>query len=106
MPEMIPLISIQVEHIQYTMQQAFTKHLLDMDKMFAVAIQEACKPENVQAVLTAAAKRHLQAAVENEVDAFFRYGPGREEVSRLVSQALSYSKANVGQQPTNKHEGT
>lgn len=89
----IPLIQLNVEHMRYTMQQAFSQHLLDMDKMFQHAIEQACRPERVQAVLEDAAQRFLQEAVQQEIKNHFLYGPGREEVKQLVARALTKTQS-------------
>ena len=85
----IPLIQISVEHMRYSMQQAFSEHLLNMDEMFKHAIEQACRPENVQKILEDAARQFLQESIYREVNDFFAYGPGREEVKQLVAKALT-----------------
>lgn len=94
----IPIVQLTVEHMRYSMQQAFSQHLLDMDKMFQHAIEQACRPENVQAVLEDAAQRFFQEAVQQEVQGFFRHGPGREEVRQMVARALTRTQEPTTEQ--------
>lgn len=84
----IPIVRLEVESMRHAMQQAFSSHLLEMDGMFQQAIEQACRPEHVQAVLNEAAERFLREAVSAEMKAFFNHGPGREEVKQLVARAL------------------
>jgi energy-coupling factor transporter ATP-binding protein EcfA2 len=95
----IPIVQLNVESMRFTMQQAFSKHLLDMDKMFQHAIEQACRPENVQAVLQDAAERFLRETVEQEVKNFFAYGPGREEVKGMVERALTKPENPLPKEP-------
>jgi hypothetical protein len=94
----IPIVQLNVESMRHTMQQAFSQHLLDMDKMFQHAIEQACRPENVQAVLQDAAERFLREAVDQDVRGFFAHGPGREEVRQMVARALTRHQGPTAEQ--------
>ncbi len=75
--------------MRQSMVHAFSEHVLTMDKLFHNAIAEACKPEAVQEIVTDAAKRYLQQALDEEVKNFLTYGEGRKLVRDEVIKRLN-----------------
>ena len=45
-----PIIKIEIEHLKHCMIQAFGEELVKIDETFKSAIEEACKPEKIQAM--------------------------------------------------------
>lgn len=83
-----PIIKIELEGMKQCMMHAFSEQLLNMDKAFQVAIEDACRPEKVQALMTDAANRYIAEAVQSETKAFFLYGEGRRLIAAKVLETL------------------
>jgi len=85
---MNPIIKIEVESMKHAMLHAFSEHLLNTDAAFKAAIEDACKPEKVQAILTEAANKYLKEAIEGETKSYFLYGDGRKAIAEKVKERL------------------
>lgn len=84
----IPLIRIEVETMRQSMIHAFSRQMLRLDEMFKEAINDACQPEKVQAILTEAANKYIQEALKLETERYFLYGEGRKYISEKVKEKL------------------
>ena len=82
----VPIIKIEVEHMRQQMLHAFSDHLVNLSADFKVAIEAACSPDKVQALLTEAAARYLNEAIQTETKSFFLYGEGRKLVAEHIKQ--------------------
>jgi len=85
---MNPIIKIEVEHMKQAMLHAFSEQLLNTDTAFKAAIEDACKSEKVQAILTEAANKYLKEAIESETEGYFRYGDGRKAIAEKIKEHL------------------
>lgn len=75
--------------MRQSMVHAFSEHTMKMDELFQRAIAEACKPEAVQEIVTDAAQRYLEQAIDEEVKSFIMYGNGRKLVKAEVEKRLN-----------------
>jgi len=75
--------------MKQTLIQAFSKQLVDLDQQFKFAVEEACRPERVQAILNEAANNCIQEVLTEETKSYFLYGDGRKLVMEKVKQKLS-----------------
>lgn len=85
------MITIEVESMRQAMTRAFSKQLIDMDKMFQSAVEDATQPEKVQRIITDAANRFIKEAVEDETKNFLLYGEGRKLIKKKVKELLENS---------------
>lgn len=69
-----------------------SEHTAKMDADIQRAVEEACSPENVLAVVQSAAAQAVQQALREEVEAFFKYGAGRRALKQAVEEQLSERK--------------
>lgn len=87
-----PIIRIELESMKTAMSHAFSEQMLQMDVMFKQAVEDACEPYRVKAMLAKEAKRCLDDAVRSEVEEYFKYGEGRELVKERVIKQLDSFK--------------
>lgn len=94
----IPILRFEVEGMKHSMLLALSNHAVEMDKLIRDAVEQFCTEENLQRVLNEATNRCLKAAIDSEIEQFFRYGKGREAVKRAVAETLDkrYGAANEG----------
>ncbi len=83
-----PIIRIQVEGMKHTIMLAMEQHLMKMDEDVKRAVEEACTPERVTAVIRNAAETEVKKAIESEVQNFYRSGAGRQAVRDAVAASL------------------
>ncbi len=74
--------------MRHAMVHAFSEHLVGMDEAFEEAINKACQPEIVQALLDEAAKTYFRQALDEEVKAYLLYGEGRKLVKKQVQNRM------------------
>jgi len=67
---------------------AFSEELVKLDQQFRVAVEDACQPEKVQAVLTEAANKYMKQALEEETKSYFMYGDGQKSIAAKVKEKL------------------
>lgn len=85
----IPIIRLEVEQMKRTILQALPQHAAAMDASVQAAIEAYCTPANIDAVIQAAVRQHLDAAVKEEIRNFFQWSaPGRQAVKEAVHQHL------------------
>ena len=70
------------------MLHAFSEHLLNLDAQFKAAIDDACQPQKIQHILTAAANQFVKQALEEETKSYFLYGDGRKIIIAKVKEKL------------------
>ncbi len=59
-----------------------------IDADIVAAVENYCTPENISRIVDSAARDALTYAIQEEVKAFFRVGPGRKAVAEAVKEAL------------------
>ena len=84
----LPIIRLEVEGMRRTISAALAEHAVQMDEDIRQAVDEYCTPENLRMVVKNAAWVHLQAAIKEEVKAFFSYGDGRKAVAAAVKESI------------------
>ena len=94
----MPIIRFEVMGMKFAVQKALADYAQTMYSDLQAAIDEACSPEAVEAVLKATATREMQAAVEREIRTFFTYGPGAKVVAQAVRENLEQNMSYFQQQ--------
>lgn len=89
----IPIIRVEVETIKQAMLHAFSEQMLNLDQQFKVALDDACQPAKVQAILTEAANRYIKEAVQDETKHYFLYGEGRKHIAAKVKERMDAEMA-------------
>lgn len=82
------MIKIEVETMRESMVHAFSAQMLDLDKNFRIAMDDACQPQKVQAILTEAANSYIRQALEEETKSYFLHGDGRKVIAAKVKEKL------------------
>ena len=83
-----PIIRLEVESMKHAILIAFSEQTVKLDAQFKQALDEACKPSLVQAIITNAAKKYIKEALEQEVKSYFMYGDGRKIIESKVKERL------------------
>ena len=74
--------------MKHSMLHAFNEQMLQLDGLFQAALDDACKPEKIQLILTEAANRYTREAMESEVKSYFLYGEGRKHLAAKVKARM------------------
>ena len=70
------------------MLHSFSEQMLNLDQQFKAALDDACRPEKIQAILTEAANRYIKEAVQEETKHYFLYGDGRKHIAAKVKERM------------------
>lgn len=85
----IPIIRFEVEGMKHSLMIALREHSALMDSQVQQAVEDFCKPENIDMVMRNMVNEQMKRAVEEEVRNFFSYGDGRRAVRDAVHATLS-----------------
>jgi hypothetical protein len=85
----LPILKIEIEHARQCFHMAFQEMQFKLDEQFKTALEEATKPEKIQALLTNTADLVMKQVIDEEVRNFFAYGAGRHIVAEKVKEVLS-----------------
>lgn len=88
----MPIISLEVDRMKYTMCAALAQHAAQMDSGIQAAVEAYCTPDNIAAVVHKAATQALDSAIKEEVAAFFNNGDGRKAVAQAVKESILSNK--------------
>lgn len=92
----VPIIRLELSGMATTIITAFNESQARQDANVRAAVEKYCSEGNVQRVLDAAVREHLDRAIKDEVQRFYSYGEGRELVKRLVQQRLERGETELG----------
>ena len=74
--------------MKQAMLHAFSEQTLNLDAQFKIALEDACQPDKIQALLTESANRYIREAVQDETKHYFLYGEGRKYIAEEVKKRL------------------
>ena len=84
-----PIIRIDVERMRHTLSVALMEHSSMLADEMQKAVSEYITDTNIKNVIHQQARQHIDAAVKEEVQNFFRYtGAGRAAIKEAVHQYL------------------
>lgn len=83
-----PVVSLEVAGMKMSIRKALDEYVLGLSGEIREAIDRACTPENVRAVIAREADAVLALVIREEVENFYRRGPGRKAVREAVSEKL------------------
>ena len=85
----IPIVRLEVEQMKHSILMACSEYAVQMDADIQAAVEEACKPEHISAVIRKYAHEEIDNAIKEEIKQFYRYGDGRKVVKEVVGAMLS-----------------
>jgi pyruvate/2-oxoglutarate dehydrogenase complex dihydrolipoamide dehydrogenase (E3) component len=83
-----PIIRLEIEGMKHTVMHAMTQYMYQMDADIKDAIERACRPEIILALIEKTARQEIEKAVVNEVEAFYRYGEGHAVIRDVVMASM------------------
>jgi hypothetical protein len=83
---LIPIITINVEHMRQSIHHAFTERQLELSSELQIALDRECSPEKIQQYVDEAARGAVEAAVK---DAVRKWWLTSEEGCKLISEAIT-----------------
>lgn len=83
-----PVIRLEVQGMKHAIQYAITEHLMSMDRDIQAALDNLCTPENITKIVNDAARVEIKAALDAEIQKFYRYGDGRKAIKEAVQKQL------------------
>lgn len=95
----IPLVrvEIEVERMRHGLMAAFINSADEVNRITQDAIEEYCTAENLTRVIEDQAQSSIKAAIEEEIDRFFRYGKGRSAIRDAVQKQLDLANEESDQ---------
>lgn len=84
----MPILRLELEGMKLSFLRAFQELSVQTDAMVKSAVEDFCRPERLQKIIDDEVNRTLKAAIEKEVETFFRYGDGSELIKLLTRKAL------------------
>lgn len=84
----LPVISLEIQGMNAGVKKVILEHLTDLSSEVQHALDRVCAPENVQRVIDRHVGSALDEAVREEVERFYRSGPGRAKIREAVDQKL------------------
>ena len=89
----IPIVRLEIQRMKHTICTALAEHSAKMDSDIQKAIEDFCTEENIDRVIREATYKILDCTIREEVEAFFRYGPGRNVIAAAVKEKLLTNKS-------------
>jgi hypothetical protein len=83
-----PVVSLEVAGMRMSVKKALAQHVADLSAEISEAVDRVCAPLNVKAVIDAEAAAVLRMVIHEEVERFYRHGPGRQAVREAVEEKL------------------
>jgi hypothetical protein len=74
--------------MKYSLLATLREHCLELDEQVQRAVEAACEPGALQAMLNEVAAKEIRSAVSQEIERFYRYGKGREVIKDIVAAKL------------------
>jgi len=85
-----PVIRLEVAGMKHTVMVALQKYAAEMDADVQRAIAAALTPEHVLSVISREVQVHMDSAIREAIESFFRYnGKGAEFIRRAVHERLA-----------------
>lgn len=84
----MPIIRFELEGMRQAIVIALSDYMVRMDSDIQAAIDRVMTPENIAAVIEDTAKREIDAAIQSEIQSFFRFGNGRDIIKKAVADQL------------------
>ncbi len=85
----MPFVRLEIQGMKQTIVQAMHKQMIHLDADITAAVEEVCTPENVRRVVDEHIAQAMMAVIREEVEKFFRQGPGRGMLAIRVAEYLS-----------------
>jgi hypothetical protein len=87
-------LKLTMDNMQLTVLRCINEHLTGLDVEISKAVKEICTPDNIIAEIRPIAEACLHRALKEEMEAYFRYGPGRKSIKAEVFSSLDRFFAN------------
>lgn len=88
----VPIIRLEIERMRDTLCIALSEHTALISEEVQKAVEQFVTPENINSIVTAEVNRTLKSVIEDEIKAFYSFGPGRETVRNAVIRRLEKSE--------------
>lgn len=88
----VPIIRLEIEGMKQTIMHSMTQYMAQMDADIQAAVERACRPEVITALIEETARREIGKAVTDSVEAFYRYGEGHAAIRDLVMTAMTKAR--------------
>lgn len=88
MSEGIPVIRLTLEGFRMQILAALTEREMEISNEIKRAVEEYLTPENIEKTVGRVVQVELDKAINEEVDHFYRIGPGRHYVRDAIRRRL------------------
>lgn len=89
-----PVIRLELHGMKHTVLKALSEEMIKIDEQIQEAMEAALKTENIKRIVTEAVEKELKAAINSEIENFYRYGAGRKAIAAAVVERLRLDNAN------------
>lgn len=87
-PGGFPVVTLEVQGMRAELKKAFLGYVAGLSSEIQEAIDLACSPENVKLIVAREVAHAVNEAVREEVERFYKEGPGRRAVRDAVNEKL------------------
>jgi hypothetical protein len=84
----IPIVRLTLERMEFSILAALSEYEAKLDEDLQAAVKEFCQPENVKLIIGRHVREALDRTIREEVETFYRIGPGRAKVREAIYEAL------------------
>lgn len=84
----IPIVRLELQGMKATLLHAIGERQASFDADVRAAVEQACSPANIRAVIEHEVQRSLEAAIADEVRRFYQSGEGRQAVRDAIRKRL------------------
>ena len=87
----IPIIQLTIKHMEHSIAHALSEYEVAVSEEIKHAVEQYCKPENIQHVIDEVVKREIDRGINRHVEDYFRYGDGNSAIYHAVRKTLEAS---------------
>ena len=84
-----PIITLRMEGMRKTLHQALMVRAEEFSEYVDQAIKSACTKARIQEIVDHATEEVIKDSIKKEIEAFYRYGEGRDIIKKRVVEMLN-----------------
>ena len=84
----VPVIKLEVERMKHTLLMMINDETLRLDEQLKAAVEAYCSEGNLTRVINEYVNVQMKRAIEDAVQQFYQWGPGKKLVAEVVYTKL------------------
>ena len=87
-PEM-PILTSRIDPMKHSIHNAMMLHVDEISKYVQFRVDQLCSEDSLHEVINREAKRVIEETIKQELESFYRFGPGSEVIKNAIVEKLS-----------------